>query len=127
MATHDTLTNSFTTMIYHLALNTEWQQNLRHECQSLCLGPNDDLPYENLDDLKMSERTFKEALPLNPTVPFIPCRTTGDVVFNGVKIPANTPINVLPGFTHKMEEIWTNPNNFEPDRFSEQRGEDKKH
>ncbi|TDI57784.1 MAG: cytochrome P450 [Alphaproteobacteria bacterium] len=127
MAAHDTLTSSFTTLIYHLALNPEWQQTLRRECQNLGLGPQDDLPYEKLDDLEMIEWAFKEALRLNPPVPSIPRRTTREVVFKGVTIPANTPINISPGFTQKMEEIWTNPENFEPDRFSEQRGEDKKH
>jgi cytochrome P450 len=75
----------------------------------------------------MIEWAFKEALRLNPPVPSIPRRTTREVEFNGVTIPAYTSINVSPGFTHKMEEIWTNPDNFEPDRFSDQRGEDKKH
>jgi len=127
MAAHDTLTSSFTTLIYNLALNQEWQQTLRRECQNLKLGPDADLPYESLDDLEMIEWAFKEALRLNPPVPSIPRRTTRDVEFNGISIPANTPVNVSPGFTHRMEEIWTNPDNFEPDRFSEQRGEDKNH
>ena len=127
MAAHDTLTSSVTTLIYHLSLNPDWQDTLRKECNSLGLEKGAPIPYEKLDELEMVQWAFKEALRLQPPVPSIPRRTVRDVEFGGYTIPANTPVNISPGFTHKMEEYWTNPHNFEPDRFSEQRGEDKKH
>ena len=126
MAAHDTLTSSMTTMIHELAQHNEWQDTLRQECRSVGLSPNL-LPYDKLDDLQMMEWAFKETLRLNPPVPMIPRRTIRDVEFGGYKIPANTSITISPGHTHKMEEIWTNPENFEPDRFSDQRAEDRKH
>lgn len=126
MAAHDTLTSSITTMVYELCRHPEWQENLRRECRSLGLD-GEDLPYEKLGDMEMTEWAFKEALRINPPVPSIPRRTTRDVEFAGYTIPANTPVSISPGHTHKMESIWTNPDNFEPDRFSDQRAEDRKH
>lgn len=126
MAAHDTLTSSLTTMIYHLGRNREWQENLRNECRSLGLGP-DELSYDNLADLQMVEWAFKEALRINPPVPMIPRLAVRDIEFGGFKIPAGTAVGVSPGYTHKMPELWENPEAFEPDRFSEQRGEDRRH
>ncbi len=126
MAAHDTLTSSITTMIYKLCEFPEWQEEARKECRSLGLGP-DELPYESLAELQIVEWCFKEALRMNPPVPSIPRRTVREVEFDGYKIPANTPVNVSPGFTHRMSDIWTNPDNFEPDRFSAQRAEDRQH
>ena len=127
MAAHDTLTSSISTLIYHLSQNKEWQENLRNECRSLNLPSPHELPYESLGDLQMVEWAFKEALRINPPVPSIPRRTVRDVEFGGYVIPANTPVTISPGFVHKMEELWTNPKEFEPDRFSEQRAEDRSH
>ena len=49
------------------------------------------------------------------------------LTFKGHVIPANTAIGVSPAFVHHMAEIFENPDVFEPDRFSPQRAEDKKH
>lgn len=126
MAAHDTLTSSITTLIHQLAQHPEWQTTLRKECRSAGASPNL-LPYDKLGELQMMEWAFKETLRLNTPVPLIPRRTVRDIEFGGYKIPANTSIGISPGYTHKMEEIWTNPENFEPDRFSDQRAEDRKH
>ena len=47
--------------------------------------------------------------------------------FEGLRIPANTPIALSSLFTHYMEEYWTDPTTFDPARFSPHRAEDKKH
>jgi cytochrome P450 len=126
MAAHDTLTSSITTLIYHLCRNPEWQEAARRECAALAL-PDDHLPYEHLGDLQIVEWCFKEALRINPPVPSIPRRAVRDFEFGGYTIPAGTTVNVSPGYTHRMPSLWTNPERFEPDRFSEQRAEDRSH
>lgn len=126
MAAHDTLTSSITTLIYQLCRHPDWQDAARRECAALNLAP-DNLPYEHLADLQIIEWCFKEALRMNPPVPSIPRRAVRDVQFGGYTIPAGTTVNISPGYTHKMPELWSNPHSFEPDRFSEQRAEDRKH
>ncbi|MEN3951404.1 cytochrome P450 [Iodidimonas sp. SYSU 1G8] len=126
MAAHDTLTSSITTLIYQLCRHPDWQDAARRECAALQLAP-DALPYEHLADLQIIEWCFKEALRMNPPVPSIPRRAVRDVQFGGYTIPAGTTVNISPGYTHKMPELWSNPHSFEPDRFSEQRAEDRKH
>ncbi len=126
MAAHDTLTSSITTLIYELCRHPEWQDAARRECAALNLPP-DNLPYEHLAELQIIEWCFKEALRMNPPVPSIPRTAVREFQFGGYTIPAGTTVNISPGYTHKMPELWENPQNFEPDRFSEQRAEDRKH
>ncbi|WP_156501034.1 cytochrome P450, partial [Alcanivorax sp. HI0044] len=39
----------------------------------------------------------------------------------------NTMVNVSTLYTHYMEEYWSNPTTFDPERFSDERAEHKKH
>jgi cytochrome P450 len=54
-------------------------------------------------------------------------KTVKDTVVQGVEIPADTDCVVGVQLSHLMEEYWTNPLVFDPDRFSEERREDKSH
>jgi len=128
MAAHDTTTSAITTMVYALSEHPEWQQKAREECQGLFDATgNKHLAYGDQDKLEIVEWVFKEALRLYTPVPNIPRRAIRSFEFNGYTIPANTNIGISPSFTHYMSEIWENPHAFEPDRFSPQRAEDKKH
>ena len=49
-----------------------------------------------------------------------------DFEFNGHIIPAHTNVLVSALVTHYMPEYWSNPNEFDPQRFSPERAEDKK-
>ena len=40
MAAHDTITSSATSLIYHLAVNPEWQEKLRAEVMAVTGGPD---------------------------------------------------------------------------------------
>jgi cytochrome P450 len=47
--------------------------------------------------------------------------------YRGVRIPANTQIGVSPDGAHYDETIWTNPTQFDPERFGPERQEHKRH
>lgn len=123
-AAHDTTTSTLSSIIYALAKHPEWQQILRDEFQSL---GKTSLDYDDLDKLEKTTWVFKEALRMYPPLPLIPRRTTEDVEWNGYRIPANTMVSLIPLHTHYMEEYWSEPTRFDPERFSAARAEDKKH
>jgi len=137
MAAHDTLTSSLSTMMAFLAMHPEWQERLRRECQALrsrligspSTGRQEVPPaaFDQLGALEEVEWAFKEALRLNPPLMSIARRAVRDVVFEGHRIPANTAVSIDPGYTHRMPEWWTNPEQFDPERFSPARAEDKRH
>ncbi len=123
-AAHDTTTSTLCSIVYALAKNPEWQQKLRDEYQAL---GKDKLDYDDLGQLENSKLVFKEALRMYPPVPAIPRRTLKDMELFGYHIPKNTAVAISPLFTHYMEEYWSEPTRFDPERFSKERAEDKKH
>jgi len=128
MAAHDTTTSALSTMVAALAENKEWQDKVREECLDLYKSSgNDHLAFSDQAKMEKTEWVFKEALRLYTPVTRISRRSIKSFEFEGHTIPANTLVGISPTFTHYMPEIWNNPDAFEPDRFSPQRAEDKKH
>ncbi len=123
-AAHDTTTSTLCSIVYALAKNPEWQQRLREEFKDVGKAQ---LEYDDLGQLDDTKLVFKEALRMYPPVPGIPRRTVKDMELFGYQIPKNTAVAISPLFTHYMEEYWTEPNRFDPERFSKARAEDKKH
>ena len=124
MAAHDTSTITLSTLFYYLAKNPQWQERLREESKALGKAS---LDYDDLPRLEGIGMAMKEALRLCAPVPSLPRKTVKDVEYNGFFIPRGSFINVVPYFTHYMEEYWSNPTTFDPARFSDERAEHKKH
>jgi cytochrome P450 len=119
MAAHDTLTSSLTSFVAALAANPEWQHRLRAEVSTLGLGPQDATTFDKLEAMPLSEMAFKEAMRMKPPVPSMPRRATRDFSFGGYAMPAGTLVSVNPLFTHHMPEIWPDPEDFDPMRFTD--------
>lgn len=116
MAAHDTVTSSMSTLTHRLGQHPEWQEKLRQEIAAL--GMNDDrLQYEMLPKMELAEASFKESLRINPPVPSMPRKVLKDTEFKGYKIPKGAIVGVSPLYTHRSEEIWGNPLEFDPMRF----------
>lgn len=115
MAAHDTITSSMTTLVMLLARNPDWQERLREEVMAL----DPAVPFaDQLDRLVLTDYAFKEALRLMPPVPSIPRRALRDFEFGGYTIPAGTSVGVGVAWTHRMPEIWPDPDRFDPLRFT---------
>jgi cytochrome P450 len=120
MAAHDTLTSSFSSFVYFLTVNPDWQKKLREEAQKLGLVRGRPLPYDRLDDLPLTEMAFKESLRLIPPVPSIPRCAVRDTEFGGFRIPKGARVNVNPLYTHHMPGVWPEPETFNPLRFTDE-------
>ncbi|WP_216216505.1 cytochrome P450 [Amycolatopsis aidingensis] len=124
MAAHDTSTITSTAAAYYLAKHPRWQERAREE--SLALG--DELPdIEALERLHTLDLVIKEALRLVAPVPSLARKTVADTEVLGHYIPAGTLVGVAPVVNHFLPECWTDPHSFDPERFNEQRREDKSH
>jgi len=113
MAAHDTLTSSFTSAVYFLAANPQW---MNWACEEVDKHP--DICYDNLDDFERLEMVFKEAMRLNPPVPIIPRRALKPISFGGYDIPAGSMVSLNPMLTHRLPELWDEPEVFNPERFT---------
>ena len=120
MAAHDTLTSSLTSFIGALAAHPQWQAKLRDEVGALGIAVDQPTTFDNLEAMHLSEMAFKEALRLKPPVPSMPRRAIRDFTFKGYAIPAGTGVGVNPLFTHHMPDIWPDPENFDPMRFTDE-------
>jgi cytochrome P450 len=120
MAAHDTLTSSLSAFVYFLAAHPAWQEKLRAEVLGLGLAPGEPLPFERLDELRLTEMAFKEAMRLIPPVISLPRRAMRAFEYGGYRFPEGTRVNASIIFTHHMPAIWPEPRRFDPLRFSEE-------
>jgi cytochrome P450 len=124
MAAHDTTTSTVTTMAYHLAAHPEWQERARDESARLGDGP---LDIESLEKLETLDLVMDESLRLVTPLPFNMRQTVRDTDLLGYHVPAGTNVVTWPGMNHWLPELYTNPRQFDPERFLEPRSEHKNH
>jgi cytochrome P450 len=124
MAAHDTTTSTLTTMVYCLARHPDWQDRLRADALAL---PDAHLGYADLAGREQTEWVMKESLRMYPPLTSIPRKAARDCSFGGFQIPKGTPVGISPIHTHHMPELWTRPNDFDPERFSPARAEHRRH
>lgn len=123
-AAHDTTTSTLTSLLYRLAKHPEWQEILREEVRSF---DKEEATYDDLQEMEKTSWVFKETLRMHPALPTIPRRAVRDCEYKGYRIPKNATVGIHPVHTHFMEEYWTNPYRFDPERWSAERAEYKKH
>lgn len=124
MAAHDTTTSTLTTMVYHLAANPQWQERARDESARIGDAP---LDIESLEGLETLDLVMNESLRLVTPLPFNMRQAVRDTDLLGHYLPAGTNVVTWPGMNHWLPELYTNPRQFDPERFLEPRSEHKKH
>ena len=118
MAAHDTTTSSISSVVHFLGTHPEWQDAIRAEITAVKAKTGGELTYETLGDLETIELVFKESLRLIPPVPSMPRRALKDFVFMNHRIPAGSHIGVNPMMTHRLPDVWPDPERFDPLRFT---------
>jgi sterol 14-demethylase len=79
-----------------------------------------------LRELTYVENVVKEALRLHPPLFMLVRVAQVDWEYGGYHIPKGTWIVISPTVSHRMPEVFRDPDAFDPDRFAEGRAEDKK-
>jgi cytochrome P450 len=125
IAAHDTVTSSLTSLVYELAVHSEWQTRLRQEVMELGLASDAPMRFEDLSKMPLTEMAFNETLRKRSPAAIVPRRPVRDFTFKGFAIPAGTLVILNPGFTHHIPEIWPEPDRFDPTRFTEHAQHDR--
>lgn len=124
MASHDTTTSTLTSMVYETARSPEWQERMRAEAHMFYeKGP---LEYNRLKEFEEIGYVLNECLRLHPALVAMPRKVVKGFDFKGYHIPADTIIAVSPHISHRDPAVWSNPEEFDPLRFSPERAEHKK-
>jgi cytochrome P450 len=123
-AAFDTTSAGLCHLLMHLADNQRLQDSLRSLSLQL---PQAEVTFKDVDQLPGIEMAFNESLRLYPSAAMLLRRSIRPCTIGGVDIPACTPLFIVPGFNHRMPEYWTNPEAFDPERFSDARQEQRGH
>lgn len=124
MAAHDTTSSAISNSVAALVTYPEWQQRLREEVRAYDKAQ---LAYEDIEKLEQMDMFVHEVLRLHGPVPMSNRRTVRKVKLGHYNIPPHTLIYITPTFTHYMDAWWDKPFKFDPERFSPQRAEHKRH
>jgi cytochrome P450 len=119
-AGHDTTTSTVSFLIYELARNPGWADRLAAELQDVC-GPREPTAAELFGGLPLLSRAVDETLRLYPPAWIGPRRSVRDFEFEGVRAPAGIQCFYSSWVTHRLPEVFENPDRFDPDRFEPER------
>ncbi|MEM7434055.1 MAG: cytochrome P450 [Myxococcota bacterium] len=124
LAAHDTTASAVTTSVWALATHPYWQDRVREEV--LTTGDRY-MPYDARDALPQTGWVFKEAIRMQPPVPFMMRRAVRDTQLGPYALPKNLAVGTTSLITHYLPDWWTDPTRFDPLRFSPERAEHRKH
>jgi retinoid hydroxylase len=123
-AGHETSANLLTWIMFELGNNPTWRQKLRAEQQQVIGSAS--LSAQHLRQLPQLTNVIKEGERLYPPAFALVRGVVADVEYSGYNIPAGWYVLLFPLLTHRLPEIYANPDIFDPDRFAPPREEDKK-
>jgi cytochrome P450 len=120
----DTTSAGLASMAYLLAKHPEWQTRLREEALAVGDGP---LDVPKMRAMKQAEWAWKETLRVLPIAMYVGRVALRDVDVMGHRLKAGTLVAPICGGIGRHPKWWTKPSTFDPERFSPERGEDRKH
>ena len=88
-------------------------------------GADGEVTFQSLRDTPKLENTLKEVLRLHPPLIVLMRQVTEDLPFKNYVIKAGDMVWASPPVTHRMQQLFDNPDAFDPDRYSEPRSQDK--
>lgn len=123
-AGHDTTTNGSASTIYQLSRHPDIHARVYEEIRSIFGDdPTAKLTYSKLQELKYTEMVIKETMRLMPPVPIIGRSLVEPTLINGVVVPAGTNITIPVYALHREADVFPEPNEFDPERFSPENSE----
>jgi retinoid hydroxylase len=120
----DTTSSLMSWLLFELGNRPEWRQRLRDEQQQV-MG-KESISMSHLRQLPNMTNAIKEGERLYPPAFAISRMAIADIEYGGYLIPAGWFIFIFPMITHRLPEIYQDPDAFDPDRFAPPREEDLK-
>jgi cytochrome P450 len=118
-AGHETTARTMTFTWYALAANPAVAAKLHAELDRVLGGrvPTTD----DLRQLPYTLQVVKEVLRLYPAAPFYVRDAVGADELGGFAVPAGAAVMLSPYYTHRHPQFWTDPETFDPDRWTRER------
>ncbi|KAL5013692.1 hypothetical protein ScPMuIL_007962 [Solemya velum] len=117
----DTTTSAISWIIYTLAQHQDYQERVFLEVEELMTGrENEEVFAADFNRIPLLTMCIKEGLRLHSPVPFITRYLDKDRVIDNVLIPAGVSVMLSIFGLHSHPDLWENPSEFIPERFSKE-------
>ncbi|MCX7096748.1 MAG: cytochrome P450 [Methylococcales bacterium] len=87
-------------------------------------GVDGEVTFQSLREIPVLENVIKEVLRLHPPLIFLIRKVMQDFHFKGYTVKAGKYVCASPRVSHRLAEVFPDPETFDPDRYSEARQED---
>jgi sterol 14alpha-demethylase len=108
-----------------LAQHPEYIARVRAEVDEV-IGDGTEITLAQTRRLLVLERCIKEAERMHPPLIMLMRAIMRDFEYDGVWMPAGGLAMVSPAVSHRIPEVFTNPDKYDPERFALGREEDRK-
>ena len=123
-AGHHTSSGTSAWVLLELLKNPHHMREVTQELDSL-LGSDGNVTFQSLRETPKLENTLKEVLRLHPPLIVLMRQVAEDLDFKTHQIKKGDMVWASPPVTHRMGHLFSNPEVFDPDRYTPGRDEDK--
>lgn len=116
LAGHETTSQTLSWTWYLLARNPEAEKKLQAELKTVLQGRTPGL--DDIPKLTYTKMIIKEAMRLYPPIPVISRTPIQADEVDGFRVAPGTVVSICPYVTHRDPKLWSNPEIFDPERFS---------
>ncbi|MFN4154604.1 MAG: cytochrome P450 [Paracoccaceae bacterium] len=117
LAGHETSASALAWALYLLATHPEAQARVAAEAATLPDAPD----FAAMSRLKFTRDVFRETLRLYPPVPMMVRENRCPENLRDRPVAPGAQIVLSPWHLHRHERLWTNPDGFDPDRWSREK------
>ncbi|KAL4216755.1 Cytochrome P450 3A4 [Mactra antiquata] len=119
---YSTTTAAIQFILYELAINPDVQENLYKEMCHYC-GTGDNFTLTECDRMEYFDMILYEAIRLHPIAPGLSRVCTRDCKIRNVTFKEGMVVRVMTSPLYRDENIYKNPDEFDPERFSKKNRE----
>jgi cytochrome P450 len=117
-AGHDTTTSTVSFMFYELALHPEVAERLVAEQRERLHGELPTAAQLMGGELPQLEMVLEETLRMYPPAWIGPRRSVEPFEFEGIRVPGYAYVNYCSWASHRLPDVWPQPERFDPERFA---------
>ncbi|MEZ5505036.1 MAG: cytochrome P450 [Gammaproteobacteria bacterium] len=123
-AGHHTSSGTAAWVLLELLKHPQILRNVRKEVDDL-FGADGKVTFQSLREVPKLENVLKEVLRLHPPLIVLMRQVAEPLVYKHYRINVGDMVWAAPPVTHRMSHLFPNPEVFDPDRYNDERAEDK--
>lgn len=122
-AGHHTTAGTAAWTLLELARRPEYMAQVLNELDTH-FGVDGEVTFQSLREIPVLENVIKEVLRLHPPLIFLIRKVMQDFHFKDYTVKAGKYVCASPRVSHRIAEVFPDPEKFDPDRYSDARQED---